>query len=205
VLATGVVAFTLVLLVLFAIAGRRSAEREVQLTSAPPPTAGDRMPEPVTPPLATDPLSQPPQPEAATRSRVQGDPKAEDAPHPKATRSNRSRAPGEAWPSGQADPKSDSRRSGANRAASARPIDEQRAPAPESPTAPKEPGYLTVGAEPYAIVWIDGRSIGPTPLVDFALAPGEHRVTCLEPDTDRVRLEHTVTVGSGEHRRLTVR
>jgi eukaryotic-like serine/threonine-protein kinase len=85
-----------------------------------------------------------------------------------------------------------------------RPVDRQKVAPPEQATnAP--PGYLTIGAQPYAIVWIDGKSIGPTPLVDHALAPGDHVIKCLEPDTDRVRLEREISIGSGERRSLTVR
>jgi serine/threonine-protein kinase len=80
-------------------------------------------------------------------------------------------------------------------------------PLPVSPeeTAPRGIAFLTVGATPYAMVWIDGHQVGATPLVDLAIAPGPHTIRCVEPDTDRVRLERAVDLAAGEHARINVR
>jgi len=56
-------------------------------------------------------------------------------------------------------------------------------PEPVTPTTP-EPvatksqarGRLTVHADPYADVWIDGRCSSTTPIVDLVLPVGRHRV-----------------------------
>ncbi|MBI3181403.1 MAG: serine/threonine protein kinase [Myxococcales bacterium] len=82
-------------------------------------------------------------------------------------------------------------------------------PAPESPagTPPETPagppGELMVGAEPFALVRIDGREAGVTPLT-LKLAPGPHEVLLVSPESGEVRLRRPITLAPGEHRRITV-
>lgn len=50
-------------------------------------------------------------------------------------------------------------------------------PPPAKPTPPAGIGYVTINAVPAASVYIDGALISDkTPLVDYALASGEHRI-----------------------------
>jgi serine/threonine-protein kinase len=67
----------------------------------------------------------------------------------------------------------------------------QTAPAPPEPAAPSPartpapraaratastPGFLTMDSQPFATVFVDGRSLGPTPLYRVPLPPGTHTV-----------------------------
>jgi serine/threonine-protein kinase len=63
------------------------------------------------------------------------------------------------------------------------------------------PGYLTVSADPWAYVFIDGRKRGTTPLTDVELTPGEHEVTLENPPLGASRVK-TLRVAAGEHRTL---
>ncbi len=65
-------------------------------------------------------------------------------------------------------------------------------------------GYLTVGAHPFALVQIDGKDMGPTPLFEARLPAGVHRVTLIDPATLAVRLARTITIRSEGHERLTL-
>jgi serine/threonine-protein kinase len=48
-------------------------------------------------------------------------------------------------------------------------------PVPPKPTGP--PGFITIDSAPvYAVIFIDGRSYGETPLPRLSLSPGRHRV-----------------------------
>ncbi|HEY0251167.1 MAG TPA: PEGA domain-containing protein [Kofleriaceae bacterium] len=39
------------------------------------------------------------------------------------------------------------------------------------------PGYITIDSTPvYAVIYIDGKKLGETPLVNIAVAPGKHAV-----------------------------
>jgi eukaryotic-like serine/threonine-protein kinase len=57
---------------------------------------------------------------------------------------------------------------------------------------------LTVGSKPWSEVWIDGKSTGKvTPLVDYKLACGRHKVTFKNPEIPVEKTE-TVTLKAGE-------
>lgn len=64
-------------------------------------------------------------------------------------------------------------------------------------------GSVTVGAEPYARVQIDGREVGVTPLIRHRLSAGSHEVVLLEPNTGAVRHRETLLLAADEHRRVT--
>jgi predicted Ser/Thr protein kinase len=51
---------------------------------------------------------------------------------------------------------------------------ERRHPPQRQQPAPPQVGYVTLDAEPFATVWIDGRQIQDTPLLRYELEPGEH-------------------------------
>ncbi len=54
-------------------------------------------------------------------------------------------------------------------------------PRPDAPAAPEAPGALTVVAEPWASVRVDGRAVGTTPIAALPLAAGVHEVTFENP------------------------
>ena len=46
---------------------------------------------------------------------------------------------------------------------------------PTQPAGP--PGFITIDSTPvYAVIYIDGKKIGETPLVNISVAPGKHSV-----------------------------
>jgi hypothetical protein len=65
---------------------------------------------------------------------------------------------------------------------------------------PPTPGFLTVGATPFATVSVDGVALGDTPLVRRVMAPGEHKVRLVR---DGYRSdEFKVTIESGKDTRV---
>lgn len=64
-------------------------------------------------------------------------------------------------------------------------------------------GYVTIGAEPYALVRIDGQEVGATPIMRRKLPAGRHEVELVQPDNGEVRLRRSITLGENEHLRVT--
>jgi serine/threonine protein kinase len=67
------------------------------------------------------------------------------------------------------------------------------------------PGYLSVGAEPYAIVVVNGKEIGATPIVRHRLAAGSYRVELLFPHNRTIRQRQVVQIEPGGTRRIVLR
>jgi serine/threonine-protein kinase len=65
-------------------------------------------------------------------------------------------------------------------------------------------GFLTIGATPYALVRIDGKEIGVTPIMKRKLPTGRHSIQLVRPDTGEVRLEKVVSLDEGQHERITL-
>ena len=78
--------------------------------------------------------------------------------------------------------------------------DKRTSKSPANQVAPKTngpPGYITIDSAPvYAVIYIDGKSYGETPLVKVALPPGRHSVHAVAPSgaTRDVR----ITIESGK-------
>ncbi len=66
-----------------------------------------------------------------------------------------------------------------------------------SPSVDREPGLLSVDCKPWARVYVNGRQIGTTPVVDFSLAAGRYTLR-LENDELESRKEITVVLKPGE-------
>jgi serine/threonine-protein kinase len=79
-----------------------------------------------------------------------------------------------------------------------RPVESTPAVVPPIGTA-----FLTVGAEPYALVRVNGQEIGPTPVFDHPVAAGSVTVELVTPDKHAVRLRRELSLRDGEHRRIT--
>ena len=62
-------------------------------------------------------------------------------------------------------------------------------------------GYLTVDADPWATVFVDGKKLGDTPIAGYPLAPGEVVVVWKNPDTGKTR-RRTVKILSGKRHYL---
>ncbi len=58
--------------------------------------------------------------------------------------------------------------------------DTVRVPVPAARPKPREPaeaqGYLTIAADPFGEVYIDGVDVGQTPLVEYVVKPGRHTI-----------------------------
>lgn len=67
------------------------------------------------------------------------------------------------------------------------------------------PAKLTIGAEPYALVRIDDRDLGTTPLLEHAITPGQHTIVLASPDSGRERLRRTIWLAPGAHEKIFVR
>ncbi len=80
------------------------------------------------------------------------------------------------------------------------------APTPRPTPAPVAPGTATFNSAPWSMVIVDGRALGPTPVVRYELAAGSHTVvfdcSACEPPTRRSR---EFEVESGENEKVTVR
>ena len=85
-----------------------------------------------------------------------------------------------------------------------RPADAGTPPVTASP-APvvRGEGNLTIGAEPFAMVRLDGRELGPTPLIKHVVPAGPHRLELIAPDTQIIRLDRTFQLEPGQHLKLT--
>jgi hypothetical protein len=76
---------------------------------------------------------------------------------------------------------------------------------PDPPTTePTAFGYITVGATPYALVRIDGKQVGITPVNRHRLPVGPHEIVLVRPDTGEVRHRERVTIEEGKTRKLVV-
>lgn len=79
---------------------------------------------------------------------------------------------------------------------------ERPAPKPTEP-APVEPASLTIFAEPYATVRIDGELIGNTPRYRVKTTAGHHVIELIHPADGSVRHRASIELAPNEHRRVT--
>ncbi|HUJ63274.1 MAG TPA: PEGA domain-containing protein, partial [Kofleriaceae bacterium] len=55
-------------------------------------------------------------------------------------------------------------------------------PVPAAPHPSGPPGFITIDSAPvYAVIYVDGKRLGETPLVHISLAPGHHVVRAVSP------------------------
>lgn len=86
-----------------------------------------------------------------------------------------------------------------------KPTPAKTAPAPKPEPKPNTFGFLTVGAKPYALVRINGREVGATPIVRKKLPVGSYKIELIGPDTGEVRLSKKIELTDAEHERITAR
>jgi len=76
---------------------------------------------------------------------------------------------------------------------------DRHSPKPPTPAAPKPsgpPGFITIDSAPvYAVIYIDGKSYGETPLVKVALPPGRHAVHAVAPSGATRDVRITIEAG----------
>ena len=73
------------------------------------------------------------------------------------------------------------------------------AQAPAAATAPSpqaDPGYLSVGSTPWARVYLDGDSVGPTPVQNLAVKPGRHELRLMREGYESVVQEIEIASGT---------
>jgi len=75
-------------------------------------------------------------------------------------------------------------------------------PPPDDPPPAAAFGTITVAAEPYALVRIDGTEIGASPIIRRRIVAGTHEVVLASPDSGAIRLRRTVRIEPGEHERV---
>jgi hypothetical protein len=63
-------------------------------------------------------------------------------------------------------------------------------------TVPVPNGTLNINAQPWAAVWIDGNSVGETPLGNLSVVPGEHEVVFRHPELGERRQKTMVRAGA---------
>ncbi|HKE20476.1 MAG TPA: serine/threonine-protein kinase, partial [Kofleriaceae bacterium] len=68
----------------------------------------------------------------------------------------------------------------------------------------RDTGFFSVDASPYATIYIDGDSIGITPLVRVALKPGKHAVRAVSETGVEDRFSITIRAGDTVTRRLNL-
>lgn len=173
---------------LWQLTGERATRRGVEVEpvpSAQAPTAIVPRPEGSTTPIPTTAAPSPTPPAAAPKTKP---PSADSADGPAPRNAIR-------------------RRPRKGKAANRQPAVEARTPrrrAAPPPLAPKteviqEFGTLTVAAEPYAIVRLNGRQIGITPILRRRIPAGEHEITLISPDKDTVRYRKRLKIEKGQH------
>jgi len=78
-------------------------------------------------------------------------------------------------------------------------------PEPEPAPTPQGSGTVSVFAHPWGNVRVDGKLVGPSPLVDHELSAGAHLIEVLAPDSNQVRERREITVSPGRHQKVRVR
>ena len=75
---------------------------------------------------------------------------------------------------------------------------------PAAPAPEVEAGFgeLSIDAEPWAYVSVQGRALGPTPLAHVRLPAGQHRVVLENPDH---KVTRTVAISIKNDQRTSVR
>jgi hypothetical protein len=63
-------------------------------------------------------------------------------------------------------------------------------------TVPVPNGSLNINAQPWAAVWIDGNSVGETPLGNLSVVPGEHEIVFRHPQLGERREKTMVRSGA---------
>jgi hypothetical protein len=71
---------------------------------------------------------------------------------------------------------------------------------PVAVVAPTGNGTLTIAAEPYALVRVNGKDVGATPQLRKPYPAGTYVIELVHPDTGALRLRKTVTLQGGGHK-----
>lgn len=80
------------------------------------------------------------------------------------------------------------------------PVPTPQEPPPKPRPVRKEPALLSVASEPWGILYVDDVEVGPTPVTDYRLMPGTHRLR-IEQEGYRTKTETVVVAGPTPIRR----
>ena len=72
------------------------------------------------------------------------------------------------------------------------------------PAVPAGPGYFSMDTMPYSEVFVDGKSVGITPVVKVPLKPGKHSVKAVAQDGQTKKLSITVQSGKVVSKRIKI-
>jgi serine/threonine-protein kinase len=72
---------------------------------------------------------------------------------------------------------------------------------PAAPARPVNPGRLSVNSTPWGMVFVDDVRVGPTPVLEFELPPGQHRLRVERPGF--TPYEQILEIASGDRVRLS--
>jgi serine/threonine-protein kinase len=73
-------------------------------------------------------------------------------------------------------------------------------PSPTPVASKGEPGTITIDSSPvYAVIYIDGKKLGETPLIDIKLSPGRHSVRAVSSSGGTKTM--SITIESGKKAR----
>ena len=65
-----------------------------------------------------------------------------------------------------------------------------------TPSPQVDPGYVSVNSTPWSVVYLDGDSIGPTPVQDLRVPPGRHRLRLVREGYESVAQELEIASGT---------
>ena len=68
---------------------------------------------------------------------------------------------------------------------------------------PRGSGHVSIDSSPFAVLWIDGKEVGTTPLLRYPLADGVHRVIARTEDGRTRRISVRVRAGKHTATRIT--
>jgi serine/threonine-protein kinase len=69
---------------------------------------------------------------------------------------------------------------------------------------PAGPGYLSMDSMPYSEVFVDGKSVGITPLIKIPVKPGKHAIRAVTQDGQTKKLSITVQSGKTISKRIEI-
>ena len=90
----------------------------------------------------------------------------------------------------------------AEKSAPLQPITKIPSPQLQEPSKIIEYGTITIGANPWALVKIDGKNVGNTPLLGKKIPSGKHLIELISPDSETIRYKTEIVLEADQHLRI---
>lgn len=74
-----------------------------------------------------------------------------------------------------------------------------------TPPVKAEPAFVTIAADPFALVRIDGTEVGTTPIFRRRIPAGRHEIVLISPDSGTVRLRKIIDLAPNAHQEIIAR